>query len=350
MISFLAKTDSAGKTATAPATRRLRVLSNIPGLANDPPAGITIEQRLIDKNAGRWTAFRLFFLSFRYDVMLLDGNPVYLNLLCLLRWLWPFWGCPIVSNDICFVQPHTWKQRVKTWMVKILLKKVRHFAHYFKDLDGYSRYFGITPARSSYVPFKVNGWEKMPPAEELNADGAYIFTGGRSLRDLDTFVAAMRHVCHRAILLLPPLEARKEHGTTLELPELPANVEVVRDDGSAASWHDHIRRAKIVVVTTLPSSIRAIGISTYLVAMAYKKCVVMTDGPATRDILHDEAILTPAGDPAALAAGINRAVSDDDLRERTAAAGRRYAEQVAGTARLHGDLLALCAKLVPHAR
>src|SRR5262245_32352220 len=99
MISFLAKTDNAATTATAPTTRRLRVLSNIAGLGNDAPAGITIEQRLIDKNAGRWTAFRLFFLSFRNDIMLLDGNPAYLGLLCFLRWIWPFWGCPIVSVD-----------------------------------------------------------------------------------------------------------------------------------------------------------------------------------------------------------------------------------------------------------
>jgi glycosyltransferase involved in cell wall biosynthesis len=262
-----------------------------------------------------------------------------------LRWIWPFWGCPIVSVDICFVQPKTWKQRVKTWIVKMLLRRVRHFIHYFKDLEGYSRYFGITPERSSYVPFKVNGWEQMPPAEELTAAGDYIFTGGRSLRDLDTFIEAMRHVPHRAILLYPNAAALKEHGTPLELPELPPNVEVVRDDGSHASWRDYIRRAKIVVITTLPSSIRAIGISTYLVAMGFRRCVVMTEGPATKDILHEEAILAPAGDPRALAAAINRAATDDTLREKTAAAGRHYAERVAGAARLHRDLVQTCARI-----
>ena len=40
--------------------------------------------------------------------------------------------------------------------------------------------------------------------------------------------------------------------------------------------------ARVVVIATVPTTIRSAGISTYLVAMALKKCVIITDGPATR--------------------------------------------------------------------
>ncbi len=129
-----------------------------------------------------------------------------------------------------------------------------------------------------------------------------------------------------------------ENGTPLSLDDLPANVRAVEDDGSAGSWLEQMRRARIVVLTTLPSSIRAIGVTSYLMAMALKKCVIITDGPATRGVLSDEAILVPAADPAALADAIERVWNDPKLREETAAKGRAYAEQLGGTERLFGAI------------
>jgi glycosyltransferase involved in cell wall biosynthesis len=332
--------------AVPTATRTLRILSNLPTLDTYPAPGLSLQHTRIGERAGVWAAFALFFRSFRQDVILLDGNEAYLWLLCLLRWLWPFSRCRLVCVDIMFVKPITIKQRLASRVMRVLLRRVDHFIHYFKDLDGYERYFGIGPARSSFVPFKVNSWEKVPPADELSSDGDCVFTGGRSLRDIDTFLAAMRQVPYPAVLLYHDLPRMAENGTPLSLDALPANVRALEDDGTVGSWLEQMRRARIVVLTTLPSSIRAIGVTSYLMAMAMKKCVIITDGPATRGILRDEAILVPAGDPVALAAAIERVWNDPALREATAAKGRAYAAQLGGTDRLFRDILRICSQLV----
>lgn len=326
-------------------TRTLRILSNLPTLDAYPVDGLKLQHTLIGENAGSWAAFRIFGQSGRNDIILLDGNEPYLWLLCLLRWLWPFSRCELVSVDIMFVKPVTLKQRLASWVMRVLLKRVDHFIHYFKDLEGYERYFGIGPERSTFVPFKINSWDAVPPLEELSSDGDVIFTGGRSLRDIDTFVAALRRVPYPGVLLYHDLHRMAENGTPLSLESLPGNVRAVEDDGSNGSWLEQMRRAKIVVLTTLPSSIRAIGVTSYLMAMAMKKCVIITDGPATRGILHDEAILVPPGDPVALADAIERVWNDPVLRETTARKGRAYAETLGGTERLFADILQVCSQI-----
>jgi glycosyltransferase involved in cell wall biosynthesis len=317
----------------------LRILSNVEGLERLAP------HRPIGGKAGVWAALRLFALSFRHDVILLDGNPPYLGLLCLLRWLWPFTACRLVVVDILFVRPEGWKQRLKSWVWKLLLKRVDHFIHYFKDLEGYRRHYDIGPERSSYVPFKVNFWDQLSLVDHFSSEGEYVFTGGRSLRDPDTFLRAMRLVPYPGVLLYHDRSLLEENGTPPPPRDLPGNVRAVEDDGSGESWLRHLRRARVVVITTLPSSIRAIGISTYLVAMALRKCVIITDGPATRHILGDEALLVPPGDPVALAGAIRRAWEDDALRQRTAQAGRRYAERLGGADRLLADILEVCTQV-----
>jgi glycosyltransferase involved in cell wall biosynthesis len=326
--------------------RPLRIVSNIADLADALPPDLRVEHEYLGRDPGRRAALRLFARSFRADVILLDGNEPYLAPLLLLRWLWPFTRARLVSLDIMFVKPVTRPQRLRAWLWRLLLKRVDHFIHYFKDLAGYERYFGIGPDRSTFVPFKVNAWESLPPADQLASDGENVFTGGRSLRDLDTFLAAMAEVPYPGVLLYHDAALVRANGTPLDLGRLPPNVRAIEDDGSTGSWLDHMRRARLVVMTTLPDGIRAIGVSSYLSAMALRKCVIITDGPATRGILTDEALLVPPSDPAALADAIRRAWTDDALRARTAAAGRAYAEQVAGTARLYADVIRVCERVV----
>ena len=53
--------------------------------------------------------------------------------------------------------------------------------------------------------------------------------------------------------------------------------------------------------------------------------------PGISDAFSDELLTVPPEDPAALAAAIDRAWRDDELRERTAATGYRYARRLGGT-------------------
>jgi glycosyltransferase involved in cell wall biosynthesis len=322
----------------------LRILTNFLGLERLPGQGDAFMARPIPGKPGAGAAWHIFRESSAYDVLLLDDNPPYLARLCLLRWLWPFGCCRLVSVDIMFVRPATWAQRLNAWAWRLLLRRVDHFVHFFKDLDGYRRYFGVGPDRSTFVPFKVNGWAKIPPAEELSSNGEYVLIGGRSLRDLDTFATAMRQVPYPGVLLYYDLRLMRDNGTAL--PQgLPANVRAVEDDGSMESWLAHLRRARLVVLALLPGAIRAIGVSACLNAMALKKCVVISDGPTTRGVITDEALVVPPADPAALAAAIRRGWEDDALRERTAAAGRGYAEKAGGEERLLRDLVRVCARV-----
>ena len=112
------------------------------------------------------------------------------------------------------------------------------------------------------------------------------------------------------------------------------------------SWLEYIDRAKIVVIPLLPRSGYAPGLSLYLMAMAMKKCVIITEGLSTRGILTNQAIIIPPEDPTALAEAIRRVWNDAELRERVAVAGQCYASGLAGEARLLGDTLNICGRLV----
>src|SRR5258708_11274322 len=114
---------------------------------------------------------------------------------------------------------------------------------------------------------------------------------------------------YETILLTPGGAENAEHGTHFEPSTLPRSIRVVRDDGSARSWIEHLANARIVVLCIAPDSISASGIGTYLLAMALKKCVIITDSPATRGILEHEktAIVIPQGDGAAMLDAVRRA-------------------------------------------
>jgi glycosyltransferase involved in cell wall biosynthesis len=109
----------------------------------------------------------------------------------------------------------------------------------------------------------------------------------------------------------------KRSATDVDLSNLPANLTAEKNEGEQ-SWVDYIRRAKIVVVPLLPSTMYAPGLSLYLMAMAMKKCVIVTEGLATRGMLKDEAVIVAPKDPEALAAAIVRVWNDDELRHATA--------------------------------
>jgi glycosyltransferase involved in cell wall biosynthesis len=156
---------------------------------------------------------------------------------------------------------------------------------------------------------------------------------------------AVGQVPYSARLVYHDRQLMREHGSELSGCQLPGNLRVMEDDGSPESWMASIRRAKLVVIPVHPDSLRAVGVGMCLVAMALRKCVIITEGHATRGIINDEALVVPPSDPAALAQAIRRGWEDDVLRQRVADNGRRYAEQVRDATRLYSDLLEACAEI-----
>jgi hypothetical protein len=72
--------------------------------------------------------------------------------------------------------------------------------------------------------------------------------------------------------------------------------------------------------------------------MLLGKCVISSQGVCTSDVFTDEALLVPPENPEALSRMIRRAWEDRELRERTALAGQRYAEECGGEADVHRRL------------
>jgi glycosyltransferase involved in cell wall biosynthesis len=330
----------------APQRIPIRILSNLQRLESVQTERFSVVHRYVGATDSIWGGIALFFQSFHADVVVLDCDSTRLLACCLCRMLFPFQRCRLVSLDIVLPRPTNRRELVAARLKRRLLRMVDHFILYFKDVEGYREFYGISPARSLfYVPFKVN-LPKIPALEEVAAEGEYVVAIGRSHRDIRTFVAAMRQVNYPGILLYQDPAVLREHGTDLDLNNLPDNLRPQLSVDSDGRFEDLVRGAKLVVLPIADGCISAAGIGSYLLAMAFRRCVIISDGPATRGLLTDEAIIVPPADARALAEGIRRAWEDDALRERVAKAGHRYAEQMGVEGRLHSDVVDLCGDLV----
>jgi glycosyltransferase involved in cell wall biosynthesis len=266
------------------------------------------------------------------DLILLNGAPGLVFALVSVFALWPPLRRPVVVADLVLRRPVGAVARVLAWVKRLLFARVDHFVHYFRDLAGYDRFFGIGPARSSYVPFKPNvaDW---PEAREAAVAEDYVFTLGVSLRDYATLFAAVAELGYPTVIpeySYRNVEQRGRLGVLAERERLPANIRLAADEGGREGLVRNLARARVVVIPTYRESICASGIGTYLDAMWFGKCVVLSRGPGASDVLGDEAVLVPPEDPAALAAAIRRVWEDDAERNRVAARGRAYAAALGG--------------------
>lgn len=323
---------------------RIQMISNLRRLD-----GVKTEQyEAISQYAGEketfWDGMCLFFRARGKDILVLTGGTWRVVGFCLMKSLWPFSACKLVAVDFILSRPQSWKQSIIAWAKGLLLRKVDRFILHFKDTSEYEKIYGIPPVKCVFVPFKVNYWEKMSLEGELPGTEEYVFTAGRSYRDLPTFIEAMRRVDYSGLLLYEEVTLLKRSATDVDLSNLPANLAAAKNEGEQ-SWVEYIRRAKIVVVPLLPSTMYAPGLSLYLMAMAMQKCVIVTEGLATRGMLTNEAVIVAPKDPGAMAAAITRVWTDDDLRHKTAESGRRYAEHCGGEPRLLADIVGVCGDL-----
>jgi len=322
----------------------IRVISNLRRLDGVQAGSYQVVSQYAGEKETFWDGMCLFFRARGKDVLVLTGGTWRIVGFCLMKALWPFGGCKVVAVDFILSRPTGWKQAIVAWMKGVLLRKVDRFILHFKDTSEYERIYGIPPSKCVFVPFKVNYWEKMTAGDQPPGSEEYVFTAGRSYRDFPTFIEAMRRVDYPGLLLYEEAALLKRSATDVDLSNLPPNLAAAKNEGEQ-SWVEFIRRAKIVVVPLLPSTMYAPGLSLYLMAMAMNKSVIVTEGLATREMLRDEVVAVPPQDPAALADAITQLWTDDELRHRTAENGRRYAEHCGGEARLLADIVQVCGQL-----
>jgi len=278
------------------------------------------------------------------DLIIVDCRDLVIYKFAVLFLLFPWKRRPLAAVDLVLRKPLTLRHRLTALAKRLLLMRVDHFVHYFRDLSGYTKFFGVPASRSSYVPFKSNlcGIQHLErPSTEV---GDYIFAMGVSLRDYDTFI--------RAIALLPYPAAIPRHSFenfegrprrySWSLENLPPNLSILPDDGNREELINNIAKAKVVVIPIQGHSLCASGISTYLDAMYLGKCVVMTAGPGASDLLTDQAILVRPHDVEALRSAMHLAWTDKGLRNRTAKAGLEYALNLGDEARLLDRIFRQC--------
>lgn len=315
----------------------IRIVSNFKGLDQAKAPG----ERVVHQYVGDGeSAIEFIRKCFDSDVVILNTNQKKLMLACVLRWIVPFVRFRLVSVDLLLRRPTTLTARTKAFLQRILLSRVDRFLLYFKNLRGCERFYGIASDRAVYVPFKVNDWDKIHLWANTTSGGDYVMCAGRTMRDVDTFVEAMRRAGCPGLLHQQKADVMAEHGTQAWKGDLPPNLKSVIDDS-----HEHevflnfIAKARLVVIPRFQNDIGPAGIATYLVAMALNKCVIISEGPGVDDVLTDEAVIVSPEDPEALARQIELLWNNHHLRAEIAARGKEYALSLAGEERLHRDIL-----------
>ena len=316
----------------------VRVLSNMDWFEGQTIADRPVEvQRIAETGPG--DTLRALRAADPFDAAVINGNPKQLLVFCLWKLLRPGCRWRLVSTDLVVQRPRNWRERIRTGLVRWLLGQVDLFLFFYKDTRAIEDVYGIDHGKVQYVPFKINEYDYV--VSHPTSDDGYILSCGQSKRDYGTFCRAMQGLPFEARILAPVGEQTRKHGTAFNFETLPANVRLVVDDGSDASWADWISRSTCIVLPVVADTLTASGISAYLVAMAMGKCVVITDSPATRGLLDDgQAVVVPPADPVALAEALARVCSDEQYRQEVAAAGQEYALSLGGETRLARNVTA----------
>jgi len=263
-------------------------------------------------------------------IAIVNCNPV-LTLEVAARFMALARRPPLVAVDLVLRRPRAAASRLMHPIKRALLNRVDFFVHYFRDVSGYQRIFGIGADRSTFVRFKVNLIGRSRQASQ--SDGEYVLCLGKTLRDFDTFFAAMERLPCMGAIPTPDFNELRLHGSRFSrsLADLPKNVRILEDDGTSQGMLRLLEGAKVVAVPILKESMAASGCGITLNAMSLGKCVVGTMGPGFSDVFQSgEAICVPPEDPTALARAIAQVWDDDALRLTVAQAGYNYAVAAGG--------------------
>ncbi len=170
--------------------------------------------------------------------------------------------------------------------------------------------FRLPLERVRFVPMHSN----IPFAEPSAADGGYVLSAGRTLRDYATLLAAASRIESRIAIVC----GRDD----LAGVKMPANVEILREIPRDV-YLEKLRRCSLVALPLLPTE-RSTGQVVVLEAMALGKPVVATRSPGTIDLIRDRenGRLVPPLNAEALAAAVNDLLARKSFAAELAARAR----------------------------
>jgi len=321
-----------GKTADKP----IRVLTNLLRLNRSHPEAGGFEFRHYTVG-GPTSAFKAFARSFRHDYILLNGSLHHALLLILLKRLTPFHRARVILLDVLLSVPRGPLGRAKARVVGALLRRSHRILLYYRNTEGWQAHYKIPADRFSFVAFKVN--ERTLISRTPLTDEGYVFCGGKTRRDFATLFEAVEGLDYPVKVATTSNRDIMPHGSFVDEQTAPANVEIVRLDGTPYEFISMMAASRLVVLPITPE-ISGAGISVYLQAMALRKCVILSAGPGAEDVLTEgQAVIVPPSDPAALRVAIERAFSDPAYREQVAQNGYEWANSLGGEEQLFASIL-----------
>lgn len=312
------------------ATTEIKIISNIIGLEGASGKGLKVKLIPYPKEEiGVFSIFRLFLKSFSCDYIILNFNSFDFFVLAFFKLIFFFNRCRLVTLDLFLIQPENFKERFSRLIKILLLKKAYRFLVYSRNNEGYEIHYRIPGEKFVYVPYKVNALSLIQ--RTATTDDGYIFCGGKSRRDFNALFDAVRD--NRLPVKIVTVDNRElqRHGSFLDEKEAPENVEIVRHDGTVEKFVEIMAGARMVVIPIKKDIITQAGIAVYLMAMALKKCVIISSGPGVDDVLPEgAAVIVPPGDVMALRCALERLYHNAAERERRAVAGYNYAASLKG--------------------
>src|SRR5688572_495111 len=276
---------------------RLRILTNLRGLPRAQNGAVELDVMEHSRPRGLRGYAAALSRLYACDYVVVNCATTDLLIYCALKLAAPFSAAKIVSLDTVLPVPRRARARERLALLvkKLLFQRVHLFIEYFRDTAGYERHYGMARSRFRYVPFKVNRLERILRTPTRN--GGYIFCGGNTRRDFQTLISAVRDLPYPVRIVTMANAVIAGHGSTLDEQALPANVEVVRHDGSE-TFVDHIASARLAVLPIKRENISASGIGVYLASMALGKCVITSEGPAVNGVVPTgAALIVPPEDP-----------------------------------------------------
>lgn len=262
----------------------------------------------------------------QYDAILLNSLGMVTYLFLLLKFF-KLISAKIFVLDPIFVKP---KNIMQAWMARfkgLLLNTADALFIYAKNNTGVRKYFHIGHWKMVYVPFKVNGLELIVSRYQQPVSEGYVFSGGRSRRDYATLIKAAKNLPNINFKITCPDEKELlQENSTIYSDKLPNNVELIHDNGTLEEFLDVMSKSEIVVLPVIADNIAPAGISVYLNAMALRRPVIITKGPAVDDIITAEmAVMVDPENDARLREEIDSLYHDSDKKKRLAENAFRYA-------------------------
>lgn len=221
--------------------------------------------------------------------------------------LWKNKPCHIILQFIMREKENSATSKLKYAVMKFCfssLHKVVCSSSY--ETKYYREVFNWPPNKAVFIPFHTS-------PDILNVttqDDGFVFSGGRSFRDYDTFIQSLDNI--NSDIIIVGYNNIVQHDRISVIPYLPLN-----------EFLDLMARSCIVVVP-LESKIISSGQTIILDAMAYGKPVIATRTSGTVDYIDSgkNGILVPPNDPIELNRQIINLLHDSNLRKIIARAAR----------------------------